>query len=121
MELHDIYPAEEIVEYSVYLFLLYFSLLLLFSYLLIKYYQKRKKRALTPLEILEISDYSRAKEMAFKLFYYGDSLVQTVEQKTKLKRLKEKLEPFKYSHCDDILSKTVQDEIQDFITSVKGQ
>jgi hypothetical protein len=119
MELHDIYPVEEIVEYSLYLFLLYFTLFLLAIYIIIKLYKKRKNRPLSALEILECSDHSQAKEMAFKLSYYGKNLVKTAEQEAKFNALKEKLSPFKYSHHDDVLNKTLQDEIEAFLTSLR--
>ena len=119
MELHDIYPVEEIVEYSLYLFVFYFVLFLLLLYVAIKLYKKIKNRPLSPLEILEKSDHSRAKEMAFKLSFYGKNLIKTAEQEAKLNALKEKLFPFKYSHHDDILNQTLQDEIEAFLKSLR--
>ena len=120
MELHDIYPVEEIVEeYSLYLFVFYFTLFLLAIYIIIKLYKKRKNRPLSALEILKRSDHSQAKEMAFKLSYYGGNLVKTAEQEAKLNVLKEKLSSFKYSHHDDVLNQTLQDEIEAFLKSLR--
>jgi len=118
MELHDIYPIEEVVEYSFYFFLLYFILLLLLLYFFVKLYKKIKNRPLSPLEILEKSNHSRAKEMAFKLSYYGKSLLKNVEQEAKFNKLNEKLTPFKYSP-DEVLSQTTQEEIKKFLISLR--
>jgi len=119
MELHDIYPVEEIAEYSLYQFLLYLLLLILLIYVAVTYYKRRKNRPLSTLKILEISDHSRAKEMAFKLSYYGQSLNKTTEQEATFIKLKEKLTPFKYSHKDDVLTKELQDEIQKFLKALR--
>ena len=119
MNLHEIYPLEKIVEYSFYQFILYLSLFILLVYIGIRYYQKRKKRPLLPLEILEISDHSRAKEMAFKLSYYGEGIAKTAEQEVLFRQLKKKLTPFKYIYKDAILHQSIQDEIQNFLTSMR--
>jgi hypothetical protein len=119
MELYDIYPLEEIVEYSLYQLLFSVGLFISLCYMVIKYYKKRKQKPLTPLEILEKSDYSMAKEIAFKLSYYGNTFVKSPEQEEAFILLKEKLAPFKYSHKEDVLNQNIQDEIQTFINNIR--
>jgi len=119
MELYDIYPIEEVLEYSLYFFLLYFFVLLLSLYIVIKLYKKRKIKPLSALEILEQSDYSRAKEMAFKLSFYGKTILKTSEQEIVFNGLKEKLTSFKYSPDNEVLTQSIQEEIADFLTSLR--
>jgi len=120
MELHDIFPEVTIVEYSLYTFLalcLVGLALLYFLYIVLK--NRRKK--LQPLHILEHYNPNDAKQTAQQISYYGKQLAKSEAQKQHLISLEVKLEHYKYLKTSEPLSTALQEEIEQFIDSLKGK
>jgi len=118
MELHDIFPEVPIVEYSLYSFL---ALCLLGLVLLSVLYRvvKNRRKKLQPLHILKRYNPNDAKQTAQQISYYGKQLAKSEAQKQNLALLEEKLERYKYLKTSQPLSATLQEEIKQFIHSIR--
>ena len=120
MELHDIFPEVPIVEYSLYLFLALSLVGLVLLYFLYKVLKNRRKK-LQPLHILEHYNPNDAKQTAHQVSYYGKCLAKSEAQKQSLTILNSKLEHYKYLKISEPLNTELQEEITQFIHSIKGK
>ena len=120
MELHDIFPEVPIVEYSLYSFLALCLLGLVLLYVLYRVIKNRRKKQL-PLHILEHYAPNNAKQTAQQVSYYGKQLAKSETQKQTLSSLEAKLEHYKYLKTSELLSTALQEEIEQFIDSLKGK
>ena len=120
MTLHDIFPSVEIVEYSLYYFILLSLLLMAGLWYLGVYYLRQKKRSRGYyITLLEKSIEDNAKHTAHKFTYYGKRVVRTTEQKEKLLQLLEILEPFKYQQGLPSLDVETKRELTDFLQTLR--
>jgi len=120
MTLHDIFPTVEIVEYSLYYFILFSFLLMVGLWYLGMFYQKHKKRTRGYyITLLEKSIEENAKHTAHKFTYYGKRVVRTTEQKEKLLQLLEMLEPFKYQQGLDFFDESTKKELANFLQALR--
>jgi len=120
MTLHDIFPSVEIVEYSLYYFILLSLLLMVGLWYLGVFYRKHKKRTRGYyITLLEKSIEGNAKHTTHKFTYYGKRVVRTEEQKEKLLQLLEMLEPFKYQQGLPSLDAETKRELTDFLQRLR--
>jgi len=118
MELHDIFPEVPIVEYSLYPFIALCFVGLALLYLLYRVLKNRRKK-LHPLHILEHYKPNDAKQTAQQVSYYGKQLAKSQAQKELLTSLEVKLERYKYLKISESLSTELQEEIEQFIHSIR--
>jgi len=116
MNLHDIFPAVAIVEYSLY-YLIFFCLIgVMILWYLLRYLIQHKKRTRSYyISLLEKSIKDDAKQLAYKVAYYGKHLVRTSEQEKKLEALLVELEPYKYKENLSKLETDTQKQLIDFL------
>jgi len=118
MELHDIFPEVPIVEYSLYIFLTFCLIGIVLLTLLYKFLKNRRKK-IQPLHILKRYNTNDAKQTAQQISYYGKELAKSETQKQSLVLLEEKLERYKYLKTSEPLSTEMQEEIKQFIHSIR--
>jgi hypothetical protein len=122
MLLNDIFPSIEIVEYSLYYFILLCVLFMGTIYFLVRFYLKHQKRTRGYyISLLEKSIEDDAKHLAYKLGYYGKRVVRTPVQEAKLQHLLEVLEPFKYQEVSLPLDTSLQKQFEDFLHALRHQ
>lgn len=122
MQLHDIFPAVKIVDYSLYWLLLYLMLGAIGLSLLWRYLKRYKRKGIPYyLNILEHFDTTPAKQVAYKIEYYGTQLVKTEAQTQTLHRLIAKLTPYKYLQDDVKLPETISNELRDFLQTIRRE
>ncbi len=122
MELHDIFPEVEIVEYSFYTFLGIVFLSLFVIVILFKYISPKKKKGLPyHLRLLEHSDMTYAKQSAYKMAFYGQKVVKTQSQQKQYTLLIERLTPYKYKKDTCVLPLDLQKEIKDFLQTIRRE
>jgi len=120
MELHDIFPEVPIIEYSLYAFLALCLLGFTSLYILYKVLKNRRKK-MHPLHILEHYNPNDAKQTAHQVSYYGKQLAKCEAHKQILASLEAKLEHYKYLNTSEPLNTELQEEIGQFIQSIKGK
>ena len=120
MELHDIFPEVAIVEYSLYTFLTLCLLGFISLYMLYKVLKNRRKK-MHPLHILEHYNPNDAKQTAHQVSYYGKQLVKSEAHKQTLASLEAKLKNYKYLKTSEPLNTQLQEEIEQFIHTLKGK
>jgi len=120
MTLHDIFPTVEIVEYSLYYFILLFLLALAILWYLVGFYLKHTKRSRNYyITLLEKSINESAKHTAHKFTYYGNHVVRTAAQKEKLLQLLEMLEPYKYQQSLDACDTSTKKNLTNFLQTLR--
>ena len=121
MELHDIFPAVEIVEHSFYLFLSLLIGLMAFIYLSYRVWKNKPKSTTYYLHIIESSLHSDAKQTTYRLGYYGKYIVKTPQQKEKFIALIEILTPFKYVPDDTLFTKETKQKLTYFLQLIRQE
>jgi len=116
MPLHDILPPIEMSDAT---FLYIFGLLFVVLLLLFRYLYKKRKKPLTPFQILELCNFNDAKKTAFQLSYYGEVLSKEEKLKSKFIALKEKLEPYKYTKDTMPLPQKLADEFNELLEHLR--
>ena len=120
MTLHDIFPAVEIVEYSLYYFILLCIAILLGVWYLWRGYLKHKKRTRSYyISLLTQSKEDDVKQLAYKFAYYGKRVARTSTQKEKLEKLLALLEPFKYQENPPPLDAHTQKQLTHFLEALR--
>ena len=120
MTLHDIFPTVAIVEYSLYYFILICIVILLGFWYLWRLYLKNKKRTRSYyISLLAQSTEDDAKQIAYKLAYYGKRVVRTSTQKEELLKLLALLEPFKYQESPPPLDTHMQKQLANFLEALR--
>ena len=120
MTLHDIFPAVEIVEYSLYYFILLCIAILLGFWYLWRLYLKNKKRTRSYyISLLAQSREDDTKQIAYKFAYYGKRVVRTATQKEELMKLLALLEPFKYQESPPPLDTHMQKQLANFLEALR--
>jgi len=122
MELHDIFPAVEIIEYSFYYLIMGIILALLLFYFIFKTI-KRGKRKKIPyyLNILEHCNLNDSKQTAHKFTYYGKYIVKNETQINILEDIDHTLLAFKYEKYSSSLPKNIQNNIKDFLQMIRKE
>ena len=116
MTLHDIFPAVEIVEYSLYCFILLCIAILLGFWYFWRLYLKNKKRTRSYyISLLAQSTEDDAKQIAYKFAHYGKRVVRTSTHKEELLKLLALLEPFKYRENPPPLDVHIQKQLAHFL------
>jgi len=116
MKLHDIFPAVDIVEYSFYYLILFCLICVVILWYFLRYLIRHKKKTRSYyISLLEKSIKDDAKQLAYKVAYYGNRVVRTAEQKTKLEALLVQLEPYKYKENLSKLETDTQKQLIDFL------
>ncbi|HFQ62546.1 MAG TPA: hypothetical protein ENK39_09655 [Epsilonproteobacteria bacterium] len=121
MELHDIFPAVEIVEHSFYLFLSLFIGLVALLYLAYKVWKNKPKGPDYYLNIIESALHSDAKQTAYKLEYYGNYIVKTPQQQEELTTLLEALKPFKYVPDSTLFPEETEEKLKAFLQNIRQE
>jgi len=120
MNLHDIFPAVDIVEYSLYYLMLFCLMGVVILWYLLRYLIKHKKKTRSYyISLLEKSTRDDAKQLAHKVAYYGNRVVRTSEQKKKLEALLVELEPYKYKENLSKLETDTQKQLIDFLHTLR--
>ena len=111
MPLHDILPPLEIADY----FWAYLAMALLVMLgvlgLLIPYLLKKKK-AISPVTILEQCDFNDAKKTSLQFSHYGKTIFTDALTKPKFVALEEKIKKYKYIQHMTPLPKALEDDIK---------
>ena len=121
MELHDIFPAVEIVEYTFYLFLSLLIGLVALLYLAYRVWKNKPKGTAYYLHIIESSLHSDAKQTTYRLGYYGNYIVKTPQQQERLTTLTETLKPFKYVPDGTMFPKEIKEKLIAFLESIRQE
>jgi len=122
MQLHDIFPAIEVVEYSMYWLLLYLMMGVLILVLLWKYVKHHKQKGLPYyLNLLEGFDVTHAKYIAYRLEHYGKYIIKTETQTQNFQKLIKKLSPYKYVQDDITLPLALQKELTHFLETIRRE
>ncbi len=121
MELHDIFPAVEIVEYSFYLFLSLLIGLVAFLYLSYGVWKNKPKSTTYYLHIIESALHSDAKQTTYRLGYYGNYIVKTPQQQERLTTLTEALKPFKYVPDGTLFPEEAEEKLKAFLQSIRQE
>ncbi len=121
MELHDIFPTVEIVEYSFYLFLAISIGSIPLLYVAYRLWKNKPKSTSYYLHIIESTLHSDAKQTAYRLEYYDKYIVKTAYQKEKLTTLTEELKPFKYLPDGTSFPKETEEKLQVFLQSIRQE
>ena len=122
MELHDIFPPVEIVEYSLYYFLgsIISSLLLLYiGFRIIK--RKKRKDTAYYLNILEECNLDDTKHTAYKFTYYGKYIIKTEIQKEQFYTISQTLRRFKYERDSSRLPQNIQNDMKQFLHAIRKE
>lgn len=120
MTLHDIFPTEAIVEYSLYTFILLCIVISLGFWHLWRLYLKNQKRTRSYyISLLAQSQKDNAKQIAYKFAYYGKRVVRTSTQKEELEKLLALLEPYKYQENPPSLDTHTQKQLAHFLESLR--
>ena len=121
MILNDIFPAVEMVDYSLYLFISILIGLTIFLYLAYRVWKKRAKGIDYYLNIIESTLYTDAKQTAYRVGYYAKHIVKTPKQKEKLGILIEELKAFKYVPNGTLFTKEVEEKLKVFLQSIRQE
>lgn len=97
MELHDIFPTAEIVEYSLQYLLGFIFLLPLVFYILYRFAIKKKKNRAYYLNILKHYPKENAKYTAHLFSYYGAYIITNEKEKILCAEINKVLYPSKYT------------------------
>jgi hypothetical protein len=111
MELHDIFPMVEIVEYSLYYLLSTVLATFLFFYFLYSFKTKKRKNKTYYLRILLRYPKDNAKYTAYLFSYYGKYIAKEETKKVVLSDINQSLENFKYSHDYQNVPLSIQEKI----------
>lgn len=115
MELHDIFPIVEIVEYSFYYLLSAVLSTLIFLYLFYKFISKKRKNKAYYLRILIRYPKDNAKYTAYLFSYYGKYLAKEHTRRVALHDITNVLDTFKYTHDYHNVPPEIQEKIYLFL------
>lgn len=121
MNLNDIFPAVEIVDYSFYLFISIVIGVITLVYLAYSMWKKRVKGIDYYLNIIESTLHTDAKQTAYRVEYYGENIVKTPEQKERLLVILEELKAFKYVPNGTLFEKKTEKKLKDFLQSIRQE
>jgi len=119
MELHDILPPIEIMNYTFFAISLF---VLGIITLLLKYLFKREKKdAKYYLNILEQCNFQDSKKTALQFSYYGKLIFIDEETQVQFLELEEKMKHYKYIQHSSILPQDLEDKILQLLQQAKEQ
>ena len=121
MEMHDIFPAVEIVDHSFYLFLSLLIGLLALLYLTYRVWKNKPKGTAYYLHIIESAMHSDAKQTAYRLEYYGNYIAKTPQQQERLATLTEALKPFKYVPDGMLFPVETEEKLKAFLQNIRQE
>ena len=121
MELHDIFPAVEIVEYSFYLFLFLLIGLVTLLYLAYRVWKNKPKGTAYYLNTIESALHSDAKQTTYRLGYYDKYIVKTPQQQERLTTLTETLKPFKYVPDGTLFPEETEEKLKAFLQNIRQE
>ena len=119
MTLNDIFPAVEIVEYSLYFFISLCVVLVAFLYLAYRLWKNKPKGIAYYLNIIESTLHSDAKQTTYRLDYYGKYIVKTPEQQKKLTTLLAELKPFRYVPDGTLFTEKTEKKLRVFLQGLR--
>ena len=121
MELHDIFPAVEIVEYSFYLFVAISIGSIPLLYVAYKLWRNKPKSTDYYVNIIESTLHTDAKQTTYRLEYYAKYIVKTPYQQEKLTTLTEELKPFKYVPDGTLFPNSTKEKLKAFLQNIRQE